>query len=185
MRIGIDVDGVLAGFVEGFTDQAVKLGLTDHAYTSAEQQIWKFPFETKEVWKHIRSTHNWWSGLPLLLTDAEVELLNQLTNDHSIYYITSRPHTQGDSAELQVFDWLTAHGIDATIHNIVSVGSRLKSSVCDQWGIELAIDDHVKNLKDYQDHGIVAVARTWPYNMEWEGDRVDSLQEFIERYCEQ
>lgn len=188
----IDLDGVIFDFVHGFSSLAVALGVHDTIMYGQDQLEWHFPFQTKEVWSYIKRTDNWWLGLQPLVSPAEIEMINELVtgDDHIVYFITSRPDTAGttnggvDEAKYQAYESLRNLGIQVTPHEIYAIDGKSKGELCETLGVTVALDDNIRQLEDLKRWGITAVARTWPYNSEWDGERVDSVERFIREYVD-
>lgn len=187
MKLGIDLDGVLADFVTAFTVEAVALGLTDKVLRTSEQLAWKFPYDTDAVWRRIDDTPNWWIGVPLLASDDEMEALNALVDEHELYFVTSRFAPLGHmSAAEQTRRWLLLNGVRVSRSNVVAGRGINKGYVYRGLGVDLAIDDNPSVLADVDAHAphTKVVMRRHPYNAHLADTYacVDSLGEFMERY---
>lgn len=105
-----DVDGVLAGFVEGFTAIRERLGGAP-ALTTMEQPEWDTLWEPKEAWDEINQDPCFWSRLPALpgFDEQAVERINNLTwRAGPVYFVTTRP---GVRPKQQTEDWLLKKGV--------------------------------------------------------------------------
>ncbi len=195
MRVGIDVDGVLAEFCAGYFRVAADLGIVgplERTMTTAEVKVWDWPTEQLHwskrdegrVWEEIKRRYNWWMTLEPLadITPQTVAGLNFLSQNHEVYYITSRPSTRGLSAERQTEYWLESIGVHvARRAHVIATRSGSKGALMDALDIALAIDDNVPNLVDIAAHGIAAACRSWQYNAEWPYARFATLDDFLQK----
>ena len=162
MKIGIDIDGVMADFTKTFTSLAVSLGLTDKVTHQAIQPTWHFDFPMSPVWDVIDETYNWWMTLPPLIKRGEIENLNRVVAAHDVYFITSRKNSNGFTAAKQTDLWLQSIGVHT--HHAHVITSDNKGALCAALGITDMLDDNVPNLNDLRAHGITAWCRSWLYN---------------------
>lgn len=184
-RLSVDIDGVLDDFTEAFTLKAVTMGLIPKAWTTAEQPSWDFDknlFDDELVWAAIKDSYNWWLTLRPLLSEEETELLNRVIRDHDVYFITTRPRTRGLSAEAQSRYWLESIGLQMGRPSVIATKGGTKGALAAGLNLTVAIDDNVGNLEDYAKEGILAVCRTWKYNKEWLGPRVNDLGTFLTEF---
>ena len=161
MRVGLDVDGVVASFGESFTALAEQMGLKGAYFTpQEEQEKWSFPFHVDPVWAVIGQSMNWWMTLRPLVDEEEVRALNRLIRDNSVYFITNRGRIAGLPVEDQTRLWLQSIGV----HAEHVIATNRKGPLCGALDLEWFIEDKVENLEDIQAHGVTAIARRWKYN---------------------
>jgi hypothetical protein len=146
LRVGFDLDGVVADFRTAFLDMAAKhLGpqairkpdapLPDLNAVSAE--------DAKRVWKLITDTSNWWLGLAPY-DAAQIARLYQLMRRFrwEVSFLTSRLPTAGDSVQFQSQAWLETYGF--YMPAVVTVpGSR--GEVANALRLDIVIDDQFLN----------------------------------------
>lgn len=146
LRIGFDLDGVVADFRTAFLDAAAKLlgraaiqrpasPMPDLDAVSAT--------DARRVWKVITDTPNWWVGLAPY-EPAQIARLYQLARRHrwEVSFLTSRVPTAGDSVQFQSQTWLEAHGF--YMPAVVTVpGSR--GEIANALRLDLIIDDQFLN----------------------------------------
>jgi hypothetical protein len=118
--------------------------------------------QQREVWTAVRERVNFWESL------AEIEpgLLARLfrlmqARKWEIIFLTSRPETRGDSAQLQSHRWLAAHGFDAPSVFVVH-GSR--GRIASALALDIVIDDRPENCLD------VAIDSSARAILVWRGD---------------
>ena len=113
-RVMVDVDGVLADFVRGFTMLAWTMFGSPVQSVFDKQQWHGFDGLDKnqvdEVWKHINASPTFWESLPLCVTPDEMDRLDDLTAEADVYFVTNRGSSK--SAKRQTENWLIAHGIE-------------------------------------------------------------------------
>lgn len=112
-----DVDGVLADFVLGFTRLAHELsnGMTP-VFSHTDSCQWDFDpaiFSRDlvgAVWTRIRSDSSFWSSLPLLASELDLQRIARLLRDVDGYFVTNR---SGVDPRGQTMLWLRYYGIPA------------------------------------------------------------------------
>lgn len=145
MRIGIDVDGVLAEFTKSFNSlvrAAFSVELPDPALT------WDYHLEhltrpqVSEAWELIKSTPFYGTMLPMTGALDNIERLNALSKQgNDVYFITSRP---GYLAKFWTELWLKNHGMYLpTVLVTTDKGSTAKGLKLDVF-----VDDKPENNMD-------------------------------------
>jgi hypothetical protein len=146
LRVGFDLDGVVADFRTAFLEAAARIlghdairrptsPLPDLDAVSAT--------DAKRVWKVITETPNWWLGLAPYEPD-QIARLYQLARRYrwEVSFLTSRIPTAGDSVQFQSQAWLEAHGF--YMPAVVTVpGSR--GEVANALRLDVIIDDQFLN----------------------------------------
>jgi hypothetical protein len=144
LRIGIDVDGVLADFRTAFHETARgSLGrqleaLHDPKSTQALAQD-----EVKRVWAAVARTPNWWMTLKPYEPD-QIARLYSLTRaaGWEVFFLTNRPASAGDSVQFQTQWWIERHGF--YMPAVLTIpGSR--GEVANALRLHLVIDDLLLN----------------------------------------
>lgn len=107
MRIGIDIDDVLADFVGEF----LRVAERTHGKKFAPPTDWSMaslglpPEELAKVWENLRAKENFWQGLSPS-PGMEVSRLRRLCEVNEVYFITSRRATAGRPVVFQSIEWL-------------------------------------------------------------------------------
>jgi hypothetical protein len=146
LRLGFDLDGVVADFRAGFLDAAAKvLGREAiHRPGSPMPDLDAVsPADAKRVWKVITDTPNWWLGLAPY-EPAQIARLYQLTRRFrwEVSFLTTRIPTAGDSVQFQSQAWLETYGF--YMPAVVTVpGSR--GEIANALRLDLIIDDQFLN----------------------------------------
>jgi 5' nucleotidase, deoxy (Pyrimidine), cytosolic type C protein (NT5C) len=146
LRIGCDLDGVVADFRTAFLDVATKV-LGRQAIQRPASPMPDLdavsPSDAKRVWKAICDTPNWWLGLAPY-EPAQIARLYQLARRFrwEVSFLTSRIPTAGDSVQFQSQTWLEAHGF--YMPAVVTVpGSR--GDIANALRLDVVIDDQYLN----------------------------------------
>lgn len=155
LRIGFDLDGVLADFQSAFRDVEVRLFGADAEIApedpeEEEERQERGLFETRQrhraIWREIEGTGDFWTTLGPLGTDA-VRRLHALALTHrwEVFFITQRPSTAGETVQRQTQRWLRDQGFDLPSVLVVS-GSR--SAVVRALRLDYHVDDSLQHCLD-------------------------------------
>ena len=153
MRIGFDVDGVLADFNRRFIELIIKVTGEDRFPARPfDIPTWHYPqhygysaevmdFEHGPVWGTVRASGSFWAELPMYPWTRDVldELARRRHNDgDDIYFITDRP---GRRAKRQTEDWL--HDLGYEEATVLISGAK---DLCAQaLKLDAYIDDRFEN----------------------------------------
>jgi hypothetical protein len=146
LRIGFDLDGVVADFRTAFLDVARKeLGhqAIQHPNAPLPDVNAVSASDAKRVRQIITATPNWWLGLAPY-EPAQIARLYQLARRYrwEVSFLTSRLPTAGDSVQFQSQAWLEAFGF--YMPAVVTVpGSR--GEIANALRLDLIVDDQLLN----------------------------------------
>jgi phosphoglycolate phosphatase-like HAD superfamily hydrolase len=103
LRLGIDIDGVLADFRAAFrkaSKSSIGHAIEDQGDPKASASLGQR--EVKRVWEQIARTPNWWMTLEPYEPD-QVARLYQLTRaaGWEVFFLTNRPASAGDTVQFQ------------------------------------------------------------------------------------
>lgn len=146
LRIGFDLDGVVADFRTAFLEAAAKLLGRDAIRKPASPMPdldAVSAADAKLVWKVITDTPNWWLGLAPY-EPAQIARLYQLARRFrwEVSFLTSRIPTAGDSVQFQSQSWLEAYGF--YMPAVVTVpGSR--GEIANALRLDIIVDDQFLN----------------------------------------
>ena len=159
MRIGFDIDGVLADFIPAYQRLFVDITGRDNFQTGddIDPPSWNWPTdrgytkeETSAVWEAIKKDELFWLNLGEISqnTSALRALLYRLEKDHDVYYITSR---LGTGVKRQTEVWLEdvlSYHLVGTEPTALIVGHRVKGEVAKALQLDAYIDDNADNAND-------------------------------------
>ena len=142
-NIMLDIDGVLADFMWGYTALAQELGYIPRAYGTKDQPEWSFdaslsPQQQVALWDIINKDTWWWANLRPLVSPRVMETLNILQMTNQVVFCTNRP---GKQVQLQTKYWLATQGV---VNPAVIVTKR-KGEVAHALAIDFSLDDSVHN----------------------------------------
>jgi hypothetical protein len=144
LRIGIDVDGVLADFRTAFrmaSTSSLGRDIGDQADPKTSESLGQK--DVARVWEQIARTSNWWMTLRPYEPD-QVERLYRLTRaaGWEVFFLTNRPASAGDTVQFQTQWWIERHGF--YLPAVLTVpGSR--GEVANGLRLDLVIDDLILN----------------------------------------
>lgn len=168
MRIGFDLDGTLADMQGALAKESRRLfpdidpaNLPNSAVLpppggqpSEElkrenpefSNILLTTSQQRELWRVVCARENFWETLDEIEPGALARLY-QLSRDRrwEVIFLTSRPESAGDTAQMQSHRWLAAHGFDAPSIFVVH-GSRGKISAA--LALDVFVDDRPENCLD-------------------------------------
>jgi hypothetical protein len=144
LRIGIDMDGVLADFRSAF--RATAKACLGHAIDDPDDPGATRSLGQKDVnrvWEHVAQTSNWW----MTLQPYEPEQIARLYSlaraaAWEIFFLTKRPPSAGDSVQFQTQCWIERYGF--YLPAVLTVpGSR--GEAANALRLDLVIDDLTLN----------------------------------------
>jgi len=147
LRLGFDVDGVLADFRSAFQEAATRIlgrSAVGQSSSAALDPEALSPQDAKQVWRVLTDTPNWWLSVPPY-EPVQIARLYQLARRFKweVIFLTMRTRTAGDSAQLQTQTWLEAHGF--YMPSVVTMaGSR--GELANASRLDLVVDDQLVNL---------------------------------------
>jgi hypothetical protein len=148
LRVGFDIDGVLANFRVAFRAAAIRIVRRDVEETfdptgSPAGDSPLSPNEVRRVWDHIAKTPNWWMEIDAYEPD-QIARLYSLARAAAweVYFLTKRPPSAGDSVQFQTQWWIERFGF--YLPSVLTVpGSR--GEVANALRLDLLVDDLLIN----------------------------------------
>ena len=144
LRIGIDVDGVLADFRSAFhkaADASVGRAIDEPDDPNSSHALAQK--DVRRVWEYVARTPNWWMTLMPYEPD-QIARLYSLTRaaGWEVFFLTNRPPSSGDTVQFQTQWWIERHGF--YLPAVMTVpGSR--GEVANGLRLDLVIDDLIMN----------------------------------------
>lgn len=147
LRLGFDIDGVLANFRAAFHAAAVRVvhGEVDD-FDPGESPQGESPLSpnaVRRVWDHIAKAPNWWMEIDAYEPD-QIARLYSLTRaaGWEVFFLTKRPPSAGDSVQFQTQWWIERFGF--YLPSVLTVpGSR--GDVANALRLDLLVDDQLIN----------------------------------------
>jgi len=146
LRIGIDVDGVLADFRTAFRAAAMRClrrsiddaGPDDPKASQALDQD-----DVRKGWEWIARAPNWWMTLQPYEADQIAALYETARAARwEVFFMTNRPPSAGDTPQFQTQWWIEQHGF--YLPAVMTVpGSR--GDIANGLRLDLVIDDQLLN----------------------------------------
>lgn len=150
MKLGFDLDGVLADFNTAFIELIrQQTGIVLPRPSATYPDVWNYhvaggvtPEQEIALWNTIGHSQFWGT---LHAYPETLEVLDKLTKlrfeGHDIYFVTSRP---GEKAKFLTERWLSLHGMN----NPTVLVTSDKGPVVQGLGLEAFIDDKPENLTE-------------------------------------
>ena len=143
LRLGIDVDGVVADFRTAFRALAQReLGI---APDDVEADLTKA--EVERLWRSVAATTNWWLNVPPYEPAQMSRLYAQSRRGRwEIFFLTSRPPSAGDCVQLQTQVWLERLGF--FLPSVLTTPAGARGEVARSLRLDLAMDDRMVNCME-------------------------------------
>jgi uncharacterized HAD superfamily protein len=185
LRVGFDIDGVLADFVGGFTSllHERRPDLSGLPYGTQEQREWEFResglgITEEDVawgWEQVTQRSRWWEGLSSLMSWGERVRLAELCTQAEVFFITAR-YAGCEPVLYQTSQWLENQGLS---HGGLVLAAN-KRKAADLLKLDYYIDDHRRNAEEVHTKAkceAYLLARL--YNAGANVPRLETLGEFL------
>ena len=143
LRLGIDVDGVLADFQTALGSVSQDLhGVEPGLVASRDRQT----IELKRAWRRIIRTPNWWTTLAAYEPE-QIARLYELARRHrwEVSFLTKRPGTRGDTVQVQTQWWIERQGF--YLPSVATVPSS-RGEIAQALRLDLIVDDQLVECAD-------------------------------------
>ena len=144
LRIGIDIDGVLADFRTAFHETSVRCLRHDVDDTQDLESLGPLsPADVRKVWDYIAKAQNWWMDVPAYEPDQIARLYSLMrAGGWEVFFMTKRPPSAGDSVQFQTQWWIERFGF--YLPAVMTVpGSR--GDIANGLRLDLVLDDQLIN----------------------------------------
>jgi uncharacterized HAD superfamily protein len=186
MRVGLDIDGVLADFISPFLrilegrcgsgPLDPKL-VTDPNFVNhpliSEQMV-------TECIQDVSSNPEFWEGLAPLATTEHWKALDQLSLEERLVFVTHRYERESYDIGQVTCDWLKKHGVSKPV---VYFTRTYKSELIRKLQIELFVDDRHENCLDVAENTAATVLMPHrSYNQAFSHPRVRRIHDLDELF---
>ena len=143
LRLGFDIDGVLADFQTALGGACQNLIGSEAGLVSSRDLP---TIALKRAWRRIIRTPNWWTTLSAYEPD-QIARLYDLTrrNRWEVFFLTKRPGTMGDTVQVQTQWWLESHGF--YLPSVATVPSP-RGEIAQALRLDLVVDDQFVECAD-------------------------------------
>jgi hypothetical protein len=180
MRLGFDLDGTVADLQGALAREASRLfsdidpgslprSAAPLGPDEGQEERGPLPAhelsarQQRELWRAVCACENFWETLDEIEPGALARLAGLVgARRWELIFLTSRPETRGDAAQVQSHRWLASHGFPAPSVFVVA-GSRGKIAAALE--LDIVVDDRPENCLD------VAIDSTARPILVWRGDR--------------
>jgi hypothetical protein len=151
LRLGLDMDGVLADFRSAFRETAracLNRGTGEETSPLTAREV-------ERVWSHIAQTPNWWLTLrPFEPAEIAKLYTRARAARWEVFFLTRRPPSGGDPVQFQTQWWLEQQGF--YLPAVLTVpGSR--GELANSLRLDLVVDDQLVNCAEIISAGATKV----------------------------
>jgi hypothetical protein len=166
LRIGFDLDGVLADMEQAIVREATTLfgstlprtahdgpasmsdlmpeEIANDAPVRNEMQL--TPRQRRQLWRHLRSIDNFWESLDEIEPGSVARLARMAENRRwEIMFLTRRPSTSGRTSQIQSQRWLEKRGFPLPSVFVVTASRGLIATALT---LDIVVDDTPENCVD-------------------------------------
>ena len=140
LRLGIDVDGVVADFRTAFRALAERELRT--SADDVEKDLSKADID--RLWRAVAGMSNWWLDVPAYEPIEIARLYKEARRCRwEVFFITSRPASAGDTVQLQTQAWLERFGF--YLPAVLTAPAGARGELARSLRLDLTLDDRMVN----------------------------------------
>ena len=144
LRLGMDVDGVLADFRSSFRALATS-ELGARGASDDESELSKG--DVDRLWKAVGRIANWWMNLGAYEPEQITRLYDLSRQGRwEVFFMTSRPPSGGDTVQMQTQVWLERHGF--YLPTVLTAPAGARGELSRSLRLDVVVDDHVINCME-------------------------------------
>jgi uncharacterized HAD superfamily protein len=186
MKVGLDIDGVLADFLPPFLE--VLADRTGHGPIDPESitdpSFTNHPFLSQEIISQciieVSNNPKFWRDLAPLPSTEEWSALDMLSRENRLVFITHRYERDNYDIGHITCDWLRKHGVK---NPVVYFTQNHKSELIEKLAVELFVDDRHENCREAAENTKAVVMMPHrAYNSTFNHPRVQRIQELTELF---
>jgi len=152
-RVGFDMDGVLA-------DLASAIARHSHELFGSEAPAGPIPpRRRRRLWNRVRAVENFWETLDEIDAGGVARLAAVAAERRwETIFLTTRPETAGDPAQMQTHRWLAARGFSCPN---VFVVRRSRGQIAAALELDAMVDDRVQSCVDVVSESSAQAVLVW------------------------
>lgn len=147
LRVGIDLDGVVANFKSAFETAAEEAGVPLPGGDAERASVDPLPSrDVKRIWDFVKRTPNWWVRLAPY-EPAQIIRLYETSRRlrWEVVFMTRRPSTTGDPVQFQSQWWLEQQGF---FYPAVLTVPGSRGELANALRLDVIVDDQIHNCVD-------------------------------------
>ena len=147
LRVGIDLDGVVANFKSAFETAASEAGVPLPAGDAERASVDPLSSrDVKRIWDFVKRTPNWWVRLAPY-EPAQIIRLYEMSRRlrWEVVFMTRRPSTSGDPVQFQSQWWLEQQGF---FYPAVLTVPGSRGELANALRLDVIVDDQIHNCVD-------------------------------------
>lgn len=168
MRIGVDIDNVLANFNEVLLESYIKHdkeingnGIVNKNVYLREMFDWNKDYEEK----FYKSNIEYFASMFEPIKDCSKVIKKLKEEGHTIYIISGRDNGEYSDPYKITIDWLKKYDIVYDkLFLVDAYNSHSKTEICLEYNIDVMIDDSKRMCKDIKENGVRTLLMDTPYN---------------------
>lgn len=155
-RVAFDIDGVLADLSSAVARHAGAL----FGEAEAPADPWRTAHRRRRLWQHVQSLENFWETLDEIEAGGVARLASVARERRwEIIFLTTRPETAGDPAQIQTQRWLMSKGFPCPS---VCVVRKSRGALAAALDLDAIVDDRPQNCVDVVSESRARAILLWP-----------------------